>query len=106
MMKAGWSGRRWACLPVYIVLRFLSCGQFKNLAHLARPVDLARVARYPGCRHRLACDLVEVLGQDAHLAQAAWHAEAADEAIEHVCGVVALMTHRLRNQRLAFCVGH
>ena len=37
--------------------------------------------------------------------QAAWHAEAADEAVKHIGRVLAGMSHRSRNQRLPFGIG-
>ena len=50
----------------------------------------------------IAClrDAVEMLGPDLDLVQAARHAEAADEIVEHVAGVLARMPHRGGDQRL------
>src|SRR5689334_11856635 len=107
MMKAGCSGRRWTCLPVYIaspvsllmhdllgkpVVTFPDhalCGQQEYLADLRRSLDLARIARHPGRAHRLLGDRIEMLGADAHVPQAAGHAEPADEGIEDVAGILA-----------------
>src|SRR6266478_8882007 len=98
MMKAGCSGRRWACLPVYIGSSRLLCGQNQNLAHLRWRLDFSRVAWNPGRAHRLFGDAVEMLGADPHILQAARQAETADEGVEHVAGVLAGLTHRRRNQ--------
>ncbi len=43
--------------------------QFEDLADLFRPVDLARIARHPGCAHRLAGDALEVLLADLYFAE-------------------------------------
>src|SRR5215203_3492844 len=67
-------------------LNLVSRRQLENLLHLLRPGDRARVARHPGGAHRLFGDAVEMLRADLHLGQAARHAEAADEAVEHVAG--------------------
>ena len=77
----------------------------QNFAHLRRPLDLARVARHPGRRHRLLRDAVEMLRADFDLAQAARHAEAANEAVEHVAGVLVRMAHGGGDQRLALGIG-
>src|SRR5882672_12498715 len=100
MMKAGCSGRRCACLPVYIESRILLCSQIENLAHLRWSLDFARIARHPGRMHRLLRDAVEMLGPDLDLAQAARHAKATNEAVEHVAGILAGMAHRGGDQRL------
>src|ERR1700674_3603374 len=99
MMKAGCSGRRWACLPVYIVPpRSLCgsslCGQNKNFAHLRRTVDLARVARDPWRCHGLLRNPIELLRTDPDVLQAARQPEAADEMIQHIAGVFARFSHR------------
>src|SRR3954454_24611453 len=104
MMKAGWSGRRRACVPVYIVAPLLLCGENENFAHLRRSVDLARVARYPWRTHRLFGDALELRGSDPDFLQAARHAERADETVEHVAGVLAGLSHRGGHQRLALGV--
>ena len=46
-----------------------------------------------------------MLRADADLAQAARHAEAADEVVEHVAGVLAGMSHRGGDQRLPLGIG-
>src|SRR5437660_11834648 len=101
MMKAGWSGRRCTCFPVYIFVLLSSRRQFENLAHLRRAVDLARVARHPWRRHCSQRDAVEMLRPYLHLTQAARHAEAADEIVKHVAGILARVSHRGGDQRLA-----
>src|SRR5580704_4771076 len=100
MMKAGCSGRSFACLPVYMAMHPLR-SELENVTDLGRPVDVARIARHPGRRHRLPCDLVEMLTSDADIVQGARHAEIADELIQHVARVLAGLTHRCRDQRLA-----
>src|SRR5436305_8732228 len=78
--------------------------ELQDLLHLLGAGDRPRIARYPGRAHRLPGDAVEILAADLHLAQAARHAEAADEGVEHVAGILAGMAHRRGDQRLALGV--
>src|ERR1700751_2533473 len=101
MMKAGCSGRSFGCLPVYMAMHPL-CSELENFTDLRRSVDLARIARHPGRRHRLPRDLVEMLGADADTVQAPRHAEVSDELVQHIAGVLAGLPHGGCDQRLAF----
>src|SRR4051812_8973424 len=105
MMKAGWSGRRWACLPVYMLAVVSLRGHIQNFAHLRRPLDLARVARHPGRRHRGLRDAVEMLRGYFDLAQAARHAEAANEPVEHAASILVRMPHGGGDQQLPLGIG-
>src|SRR5262249_9815862 len=70
-----------------------SGGEFEDLFHLRGARDRPRIARHPRRAHRLRGDAIELIPTDLHLTEAARHAEAADEAVEHVAGVLAGLTH-------------
>src|SRR5260370_25452479 len=84
----------------------ISCSQKKNFVHLRRAIDLARVARDPRRCHGLLRNRLEMLRAYPDVLQAARQSEAADEAVQHVGGVLARLSPRLGHQplppRLAF----
>src|ERR1700761_6640836 len=100
MMNAGCRGRRRACFPVYILSPVRLCGQQQDFADLRRALDLARVALDPGVGHRELGDPVEMLWADMDVLQAAWQAEAADQIVEQIRGVLAGLAHGFGHELL------